>query len=108
MPKYYSLDLRQKVMQNYKETKRKRETCEIYKIARTTLDHWIALEENTGSLQQPALVTVGRPRAIKDLPAFEAFVKRTSFTQELAYSVEYPESLKTDGMDIKKKDLPLP
>ena len=42
MPKYYSLDLRQKVMQNYKETKRKCETCETFKIARTTLDHWIA------------------------------------------------------------------
>ena len=98
MPKYYSLDLREKVMQNYKASQRKRETCEIYKIARTTLDHWIALEENTGSLQQPALVNVGRPRAIKDLPAFESFVKRTSFTQakdlvplfyqEFGYSVE--------------------
>ena len=116
MPKYYSLDLREKVMQNYKASQRKRVTCEIYKIARTTLDHWIALEENTGSLQQPALVNVGRPRAIKDIPAFESFVKRTSFTQakdlvplfsqEFGYSVDYPvilRALKQMGWTLKKR-----
>lgn len=79
MPKYYSLDLRQKVMQGCKEKQRKRETCETFK------------------------------------PAFEAFVKRTSFTQakdlvplftqEFGYSVDYPvilRALKEMGWTFKK------
>ena len=67
-------------------------------------------------MQQPALVTVGHPRLIKDLPAFEVFVKRTFFTQakdlvplftqEFAYSVDYPvilRALKEMGWTFKKR-----
>ena len=99
MPKTYSVDLREKVMQFYKETQHKSKTCEIFNIARTTLDDWILLEQKTGQLKQPKAQNAGRPSCILDLQAFEHFVKTTPFTQakdlvalfesRFGYSVSY-------------------
>ena len=99
MPKTYSVDLREKAMQFYKESKHKSKTCEIFNIARTTLDDWILIEQQTGQLKQPKSPNVGRPSKILDLQAFEAFVKTTPFTQakdlvplfalRFGYSVSY-------------------
>ena len=76
MPKTYSVDLREKAMQFYKESKHKSKTCELFNIARTTLDDWILLEQQTGQLKQPKSPNMGRPSCILDLQAFEAFVKQ--------------------------------
>lgn len=81
MPKTYSVDLREKVMQFYKESQHKSKTCELFNIARTTLDDWILLEQQTGQLKQPKAHNAGRPSRIQDLQAFEHFVKNTPFTQ---------------------------
>ena len=81
MPKTYSVDLREKVMQFYKETQHKSKTCELFNIARTTLDDWILLEQQTGQLKQPKVQNAGRPSSILDLQAFEDFVKTIPFTQ---------------------------
>ncbi|QIO09104.1 IS630 transposase-related protein [Acinetobacter lanii] len=104
MPKTYSVDLREKAMQFYKESKHKSKTCEIFNIARTTLDDWILIEQQTGQLKQPKSPNVGRPSKILDLQAFEAFVKTTPFTQakdliplfeqKFGYSVGYHVILK--------------
>ena len=104
MPKTYSVDLREKVMQFYKESKHKSKTCELFNIARTTLDDWILLEQQTGQLEQPKSPNMGRPSCILDLQAFEAFVKTTPFTQakdliplfeqQFGYSVGYHVILK--------------
>ena len=98
MPKTYSVDLREKAMQFYKESKHKSKTCELFNIARTTLDDWILLEQQTGQLKQPKSPNMGRPSCILDLQAFEAFVKKP-FTQakdlvslfelRFGYSVSY-------------------
>ena len=81
MPKTYSVDLREKVMQVQKESQHKCKTCELFNIARTTLDDWILLEQQTGHLKQPKPQNAGRPSRIRDLQAFEHFVKNTPFTQ---------------------------
>ena len=104
MPKTYSVDLREKVMQFYKESKHKSKTCELFHIARTTLDDWILLEQQTGQLKQPKSPNAGRPSKILDLQAFEHFVKHTPFTQakdlvplfkqHFSYSVGYHVILK--------------
>ena len=47
----YSLDLSQGAMTAYKETGLKSPVCKTFRIARTILDAWIKLEEETGLLQ---------------------------------------------------------
>lgn len=81
MPKNYSLDLRQKVMQFYTESQHKSKTCRTFNIARSTLDDWILLEKNTGQLKQQKSDKVGRPKMIKDWEAFKLFVEMTPFNQ---------------------------
>ena len=44
MLKPYSNDLRQKVLDFYKESGHKFKTCSIFNIGRMTLDRWIQLE----------------------------------------------------------------
>ena len=81
MPKIYSEDLRQKVMEFYKKSNHKSNPCTTFNIARTTLDDWILLEQQTGQLAQPKLLNVGRPSSIKDWQAFKVFVENTRFSQ---------------------------
>ncbi|MFW1893833.1 IS630 transposase-related protein, partial [Acinetobacter geminorum] len=47
----YSLDFRQKVMVAYKQTQHKTKVCKQFKIARSSLDEWIALQETTQDLK---------------------------------------------------------
>ncbi len=81
MPKIYSVDLREKVMQYYRNSQHKSQTCKTYNIARTTLDDWIKLEQKTDQLQQPKPINIGRPLIIKDMQAFKIFVENTEFSQ---------------------------
>lgn len=49
-------------MQHYCEAHNKSQTCHLFKIARTTLDDWIKLEQETEQrLKQPKVTTSGRP-----------------------------------------------
>lgn len=80
MPKIYSVDLREKIMQFYKENNHKSYTCKTFKISRTTLDDWILLQNTTGELKQPK-INAGRPTKIKDMDAFKQFVETTPFSQ---------------------------
>lgn len=68
-------------MQQYRESQNKSQTCHLFRIARTTLDDWLKLEQQTGQLQQPKVTTSGRPANIKDMQAFKAFVETTEFSQ---------------------------
>ncbi len=60
MPKTYSVDLCEKVVQFYKESQYKSKMCELFNITRTTLDDWILLEQQTGQLKQPKSQNAGR------------------------------------------------
>ncbi len=103
MPKIYSIDLREKVMQHYRETKHKSNTCKTFKISRSTLDDWIRLEKKTGALKQPKL-NIGRPPVIKDMNEFRAFAENTpcihvkdlqvKFEQKFGHKITYATLLK--------------
>ncbi|MDO7195772.1 helix-turn-helix domain-containing protein [Acinetobacter nosocomialis] len=95
----YSLDFRRNVMAAYKQTQHKTSVCKQFKIARSTLDEWIALEETTQDLKPLPLIRTGRPFSIYDLKSFEDFVKSTPFSkiselidpfeQRFGYKVSY-------------------
>ena len=73
-----STDLRQRVVETYEKTKNKRQVCLTFKIARTTLDSWLRLKQQTGSLEQQAWKH-GPDTLIQDWNAFTAFVKQSKF-----------------------------
>lgn len=75
----YSLDLRQRVMAAYKETGLKSPVCKTFRIARTTLDAWIRLEEETGLLQPRQHRIRGYNHTITDWEDFKVFVQTTPF-----------------------------
>ncbi len=76
MTKTYSVDLREKVMQFYKESQHKSKTCELFNIARTTLDDWILSYSNSRLVSSNSLnlKNAGRPSRIRYLQAFKHFV----------------------------------
>lgn len=75
----YSLDLRQRAMAAYKETGLKAPVCKTFRIARTTLDAWIKLEEETGLLQPRQHRIRGHSHTITDWDDFKVFVQTTPF-----------------------------
>lgn len=79
MPKIYSEDLREKVINFYIQSKHKSNTCKTFNIARSTLDGWILLIEETGKLKQPKSDRYGRPAAVKDMCEFKKFIETTPF-----------------------------
>ena len=56
MAKAYSNDLRDKVLAYYDNETTQAQTCEVFGIARSTLNNWLRLRRETGSGH-------GRPRA---------------------------------------------
>ena len=116
MPKPYSNDLRHKALDYYRECQNKSKTCTVFKIARTTLDLWIQLEQLQGNANRPHPEKAGRPYKIKDLQAFKSFVETTPFSQakdlvplfeqRFGYSVSYANilfALKKLGWSHKKR-----
>jgi transposase len=73
-----STDLRTRAIEAYERTGKKSQVCQTFNIARTTLDHWIKLKSETGSLDQQAWGR-GRKHTISDWDAFKAFVEQASF-----------------------------
>lgn len=77
----YPLDLREKVMVAYHQTKHKSNVCKQFHIARSTLDNWILLEKTTKNLIPIPAARNGRVFTIKNLESFAEFVNTTSFAQ---------------------------
>lgn len=73
-----STDLRTRAIETYERTGNKSQVCRTFNIARTTLDQWIKLKSETGSLEQQAWGR-GRKHTISDWDAFKAFVEQASF-----------------------------
>lgn len=104
MPKIHSTDFRNKVMEHYKISLHKSDTCKRFGVSRTTLNDWIRLEENTGFLDQPKIIS-GRPFLIKDLKSFKMFYESTTFKklkdliplfeQKFGYRISYSSLLYT-------------
>ena len=119
MPKIYSVDLREKVMKHYHDSQHKSQTCHLFNIARTTLDDWIKLEQQTGQLKQPKIINSGRQSKIKDMQAFQLFVETPEFSQakellplfakQFTYEISYRTlltALHKIGWIYKKRVLP--
>lgn len=75
----YSLEIRKAAIAAYKKTDYKVAVCKQFNISRMTLDAWIKLEEETGSLEVRPAQNRGAPAHIKDWGAFVSFVKNTKF-----------------------------
>jgi transposase len=73
-----STDLRTRAIEAYERTGKKSQVCQTFNIARTTLDNWIRLRAETGSLEQQAWGR-GRKHTISDWDTFRAFVEQASF-----------------------------
>ncbi|WP_445115925.1 helix-turn-helix domain-containing protein [Acinetobacter sp. WZC-1] len=73
-----SSDLRVRAVKAYERNGNKSQVCRTFNIARTTLDDWIKLKSETGSLEQKSWVR-GKTPGIKDLDEFRLFLEQTSF-----------------------------
>lgn len=73
-----STDLRVRAVEAYEHSGNKSQVCRTFNIARTTLDDWIKLKSETGSLQQKCWVR-GKSPGIKDLDEFRLFLEQTPF-----------------------------
>ena len=74
MSKGYSVDLRERVLVSLDAGMSKMTAHQVFRISRPTIDRWIALREQTGSLSPRALPRT-RPRQLQGA-AFEAFAQR--------------------------------
>ncbi len=71
----YSLDLRERVIAAYEETGNKSLVCRTCSIARTTLDHWLQLREETGELKSRVHRIRGDGHKVGDLDAFRNWLE---------------------------------
>jgi len=74
MPKVYSVDLRERVLQSLDDGMSKMTAHRTFRVSRSSIDRWLALREQTGSVL-PRASRAGRPSLLRGA-AFEAFVHR--------------------------------
>ena len=76
MPKPYSLDLRQKVIDAIElNGMTKREASIAFQISRNTIHLWLKRKASTGSLAPLSNAPVSQQRKISDLEAFRTFAE---------------------------------
>ena len=74
MAKGHSIDLRERVVRTLDEGLSKRAAHQLFHISRSTIDHWLALREQTGSL---APRPMRRTRSCQlEGTVFQEFVRR--------------------------------
>jgi transposase len=77
MPKPYSLDLRQKVIDAIElDGMKKSEASAVFGISRNTIDLWLKRKAATGGLAPAAGSSAPRPRKITDWEAFRLFAEQ--------------------------------
>ena len=74
MPKVYSVDLREAVLRSLDEGQSKSGVHRLFHVSRSTIDHWLALREQTGSVS-PRAMRCGDTSSLQG-EAFEEFVQR--------------------------------
>ena len=105
MPKPYSQDLRQKVINAIELDGMKRcEAAELFGISRNSINLWFQRKNETGSLSPKKRETPGHSHKITDWDAFEDFVrKHHDKTQaQMAHLWPKPISARTIGRGIQK------
>lgn len=77
MPKPYSLDLRQKVIDAIElDGMKKCEASLVFQISRNTIDLWLKRKAATGSLAPESSTSAPRQRRITDWEAFRTFAEQ--------------------------------
>ena len=77
MPKPYSLDFRQKVIDAIElDGMKKSEASAVFGISRNTIDLWLKRKAATGRLAPAARSSLPRPRKITDWEAFRRFAEQ--------------------------------
>ena len=74
----YSEDLRLRVLGAIDGGMSKMTAHKTFRVSRSTIDDWIKLREQTGTVQANTTYRRGKAPTINDLPAFEAFARRHS------------------------------
>lgn len=74
----YSLDLRERVLKAYEKSGHKSQVCETFSIARSTLDKWLRLREETGGLLPRPHRIRGHSHKVTDVEAFRRWVESES------------------------------
>jgi transposase len=76
MPKFYSQDFRQKVIEAIELNGHKKgEASELFNISRNTIDLWLKLKAQTGSLQPKPRQSRGSHHKITDWEKFRDFAQ---------------------------------
>jgi transposase len=70
----YSKDLRLRVLAALDGGMSKMQAHKTFGVSRSTIDDWLRLREQTGSVQANTTYYRGRPPALPDTPAVRAFV----------------------------------
>jgi len=74
MPKVYGVDLRKAVLRSLDEGQSKSAVHRVFHVSRSTIDHWLALREQTGSVS-PRAMHCGATSSLQGA-VFEEFVQR--------------------------------
>lgn len=75
----YSPDLRERVLSAYRQNGNKSAVCRTFSIARTTLDSWLKLHEETGKLDPRVHRIRGHSHKVKDLDHFKRWLEQQQF-----------------------------
>lgn len=74
----YSKDLRERAVAAYETSGHKSQVCQTFSIARSTLDSWLSLRAETGSLTPRRHRSRGHSHKVTDLEAFRQWVDSES------------------------------
>jgi len=104
MPAPYSDDLRQKVVDAVERGERKSHVCRMFNISGNTLDCWLQLRKQSGSISANRDYQRGPKPKIEDLDGFRSFVQtRGHLTQrEMAQQWQAPISGWAIGKALKR------
>jgi transposase len=94
MPRCYSLDLRQKIIDAIeRDGLKKSEASELFHVSRNTIDLWLKRREATGSLAPKAYRPSGGTHKITDWQAFQAFAEEHGDKTQAQMAELWPEPI---------------
>jgi transposase len=104
MPAPYSYDLREKAVKAIDRGEKKSHVCRTLNISRNTLDIWLKLRKETGTVAAKTNYHRGPKPKIDDLTAFKEFAQKYGhLTQEqMARKWQQPVSKTRIGQALKR------
>jgi transposase len=95
-----SQDLRLRVLAAIDQGMSKMQAFKTFGIARSTIDAWLKLREETGAVQANTTYYRGRPPALEDTPVVHGFIKlhQHSTLEQMAQAWEEEQGQKLSSM----------